>query len=206
MSEKMKFFEQKFNHQGNIDATEKYLEQNPELDKKIEKLIWAYHEIGDVIPQYIGKLWSGHNFPYNESYYEIECSLQLTKVAFYKYSFIALRNALELGMLSVYWDRDDDAEKTIQDWYKSNADTPFFTNSVLKKILDIPNINEFNKKFDLVTKTKDVFWYLSDYNHTKGYNFSGQNLNLANYSRFNERIFLVWVEYLEKVVKLLLCM
>lgn len=200
----MKFFEQKFKHPYNIDDTDRFLEQHPELDKKIEKLIWAYHEIGDVIPQYIGKLWSGHNFPYNESYYEIECSLQLTKLAFYKYAFIALRNSLELGMLSVYWDRNDDAEKTIQNWYNSNEDTPRFTNNVLKKILDIPNLKEFSRQYDLVKRTTDVFWDLSNYNHTKGYAFSGQNLNLSNFTRFNENAFLVWVEYLEKVVRLLL--
>jgi len=203
METKLDFAASKFNHKENIELTEKYLLNNPALYQKIDNLVWAYHEIGDVIPQYFGKLFSGHNFAYTESYYEIECSYQLLKLSFYKYAFIALRNALELGLLSVYWDKDDNSEVLIQDWHNSKEDTPF-KRQILDGLKTIDNINHYCEQFDLFPRIDNLYGDLSDFNHTKGYLYSGQSLNRANFTRFNDKAILDWIELLERVIQLLL--
>ncbi len=193
----------KFNHRDNIDHSEKYLSENPDFHKKIDRLMWAYHEIGHVTPQWNGKLFSGHNFAYSESNSEIECSYQLIKLCFYKYGLIALRNALELGLLSIYWDKDDNAEILIQDWYRSKEDTPF-KKQITTGLKTINNINQFCKYIDLFIKIDKVYGELSDFSHTKGYTFSGQNLNHANFTKFNEKTIRDWASLLEQVIQLLL--
>lgn len=193
----------KFNHKENIENTEKYLADNPELHQKIDKLVWAYHEVGHVIPQNDKRIFSGHNLAYNESYYEVECSYQLIKLSLYKYAFIALRNALELGLLSIYWDKDDKAEISIQNWYDSKEDTPF-KKEISSGLKTIDNIKEFCKHYDLFSRIDKLYGTLSDFNHTRGYLFSGHNLNHANFTRFNEKALLDWSELLEPLIQLLL--
>jgi len=203
METKIDFGALKFNHAENISLTEKYFLDNKNSHLKIDNLIWAYHEIGQVIPQNVPKLFSGHIFPYSESYYEIECSYQLLKLAFYKYSFIALRNALELGLLSVYWDKDNNSESLIQNWHESKEDTPF-KRQIVSGLKTIENINKFCNQIDLFSRIDSIYNELSDYTHTKGYAFSGQNMNNANFTRFNEKVILKWSKLVEKVVQLLL--
>src|ERR1051325_5774928 len=161
MERTIDFASTKFNHKENITLTEKYFNENLNLHEKIDKLSWAYHEIGHVIPQYIGKLFTGHNFAYNESQYEVECSYQLLKLSFYKYAFIALRNALELGLLSVYWDKDDNSEVLIQGWHSSQENTPF-KRQIFDGLKTIHNINSFCKHFDLFTRIDKLYGNLSD--------------------------------------------
>jgi hypothetical protein len=193
----------KFKHSENINATEKYFSDNEDLHRKIDRLVWAYHEIGHVIPQHIDKVFTGHNFAYTESQYEIECSYQLLKLSFYKYAFISLRNALELGLLSIYWDKDDNSEITIQDWHSSRQDTPF-KRQVIAGLKTIDNINKFCRHYDLFAKIDKLYGNLSDFTHTKGHLYSGQNLNRANFTRFNENVIVNWAKYLEQVIQILL--
>jgi hypothetical protein len=197
------FFGQKFNHQNNLKLTDDFLSEHPELNKKIGDLNWAYNEIGGVIPQYIGKYGSGHYFPYMESQYELECSFQLVRLSFYKHAFISLRNAFELGLLSIYWDRNDDSEVLIKNWYKSKEDTPF-KKQIIKGLSSIDNVQEFCKYYDLIERIVKIYGDLSDFNHTKGYSFSANKLNQSNFTRFNESALKEWIKYFEKVVQLLL--
>jgi len=196
-------FNQLFNHGENQNLTDKYLINNPEINNKIDSLLWSYNEIGDVIPQYIGKLGSGHFFPFSESHFELNCAFQLIRLSFYKHSFIALRNAFELGLLSIFWDRDDNAEEVIQNWHKSEQNTPF-KRQIIEGIKKIDNINEFNTHFDIFDRIENIYGTLSDYTHTKGVLFSSNKLNRANFTRFNENALLSWTKEFEKVVKLLL--
>jgi hypothetical protein len=203
MDTKIDFISGKFHHHDNIRETEKYLNEHADIHEKIDNLVWAYQEMGDVIPQNIPKLFSGHNFAYTESLYEIECSYQLLKLSFYKYAFIALRNALELGLLSVYWDKDDNSEVLIQGWHSSQEDTPF-KREIIAGLKTIENINSYCNHFDLFSRIDKVFGQLSNFNHTKGFSFSAHNLNNANFTKFNEKAVVKWTQLLEEVVQILL--
>ncbi|MBX7045776.1 MAG: hypothetical protein K1X86_08050 [Ignavibacteria bacterium] len=192
----------KFKHEENLSEAEKFLSQNEMLVKELDKSYWAYNLIGSLIPQYIGKLGSGHYLPYSESMCEIRFSYELTRLAFYKQGFISLRNSLELGLLSVFFDRNDDAEKIIKEWHKSKSDTPF-KKHIIKGIFDIENIKKFSLQVGLKEMINNVHEELSDYSHTKGYFFTTHHLNKANFTRFNEDSFLKWCDYFKRIVKIL---
>ena len=108
--------------------TKKFLEKNPKLRTQIEELGRAYNAINYIIPHDSTNYWSGHFFPCSESWTELQASFNLICIGFHKQAFISLRSTLELGLLSVYFNINDEGHITIQDWYKSqegrDANTP----------------------------------------------------------------------------------
>jgi hypothetical protein len=67
--------------------SEELLCKNPSLLSEIATYMWSYNEIGGLVPQTPDKFWSGHFFPFSESYYELENSFEFCKQGFYRYSF-----------------------------------------------------------------------------------------------------------------------
>ncbi len=202
-----------FNHSGNMDETKHFLSKNKILEIELDNLWSAYNGLNDLIPQEIGfttpdgkfvrgRMGSGNTLPYSESIFEIHCSYELASLSFYKQAMISLRSALELGLLSVYFDKNDDSQKTIPDWYNSNMDTPFKKN-IVKGILQIENITKFCTQSDLEKRINQVFEDLSHYNHSKGLSYSAMVLNKANFTRFNEDAFLKWTVYFKRVIQIL---
>ena len=105
--------------------TDSFLEQEPALHQRIADLTSAYRQLGELIPQTMTKLGSGHFFPFAESEFELANSFLLAQRAFYRHALVGLRTVLELGLLSVYWDRHDRAEDAIAGWVTSFEPTPF---------------------------------------------------------------------------------
>ena len=63
--------------------SEEYLKNHDRLRDKIATHLWAYNEAGVLVPQTVKSFWSGHFFPFSESYYELENSFELCKQGFY---------------------------------------------------------------------------------------------------------------------------
>lgn len=106
---------------------------------------------------------------------------------------------MELGLLCVYYDRDDNSESVILDWLKSQEPTPF-----KKKIIDglskIDNVTAFNFKVPILSHISDLYSDLSNYVHTKGISYSSFHLNGSNVNNFNKKTFLLWRNLLCVVV------
>lgn len=83
-----------------------------------------------------------------------------------------MRSALELGLLSVYYNINDEGHETVKEWYSSQDDakTPR-TEKIWKILLSHPAIFKFNDKFNLRQKYDDLS-FLHNYVHTKGVKFS----------------------------------
>jgi len=176
------------NDHRQIEATHaeslKYLSEKPELLKQIANHLWAYNQIGSLIPQTVENFGSGHYFPHAESYYEIEASYEFTLQGFYRYSLIALRLVLELGLLGVYFSVDDNEHIEVRPWITSKEQTPR-RKEIFKRLLKLPNFQIFDKKFQLQNRVLDTFDKLDGYTHTRGYKFSSSKLlNHANFNRF----------------------
>ncbi|MEM4391528.1 MAG: hypothetical protein QXG67_01930, partial [Candidatus Nitrosotenuis sp.] len=114
-----------------------YLEANKKLYLRIDEMVWIHRSLSDLVPQTLENLGSGHIFPLLESEYELESSIELCKLGFYKHALIALRNVLELGLLSVYWDIDGKSHIDIRNWLFSIEPTPF-KNTVFTKLRTNP--------------------------------------------------------------------
>jgi len=150
--------------------SEKYFETNPEIKKRIEELGWIYHTVGMIVPQNFENLWSGHYFPFIDSWEELQVSFTQICFGLYKQAFVSLRSGLELGMLSVYFNINDDGHNAVKEWLqakdKKEADTPF-AKTIWKILLQNDNIKKFNEKHDIETVHKNL-GYLHNYVHTKG--------------------------------------
>lgn len=178
----------------------KYLNNNGSLKEKIAKHLWAYHEIGSLIPQTIENFMSGHYFPYSEAYVHIEKSYQLCLEGFYTYAYFALRRILELNTLYIYFAIEDKEFKAIRPWLVSKKKTPSFR-SILRELEKILYYNRFNKKFDLNKKIYKLYSELSDYTHIRGIFYSSRAKNLPNFNIFSEDSLFQYCNFMFKVVR-----
>ena len=186
-----------------LKQTEKYFLANPEIKNNIEELGWVYHSIGNSIPQTKENFWSGHYFPFIESWDELQISFNLVVFGLYKQAFMSLRSALEAGMLSVYYNINDDGHKVVKDWLSSKdtweANTPR-SDKIWKILKSNDNINKFNELFGLEDEFNSLS-FLHNYVHTKGYKYSN-NLGMpkANSQTFEEDIFIKWLNTYQRII------
>ena len=185
--------------------TEKYFEENPEIRKRIEELGWIYHTVGMIIPQNFENLWSGHYFPFIDSWEELQVSFTQICFGLYKQAFASLRSGLELGMLSVYFNINDDGRNAVKEWFqakdKKEADTPF-AKTIWKILLQNDNIRKFNGKHDIETVHKNL-GYLHNYVHTKGAKHSNRmGLLKSNFQTFEAELISKWLDSYADIISL----
>lgn len=185
-----------------LNESNDYLEQDTEIREKVEEYNWIVRSLFELIPETIESFWSGHIFPIAEAEYELECSVVLCKLGFYKHAIASLRNILELGLLSVYWDIDDKSYIDIQNWFKSMESTPT-RRDIFLKLETSHNIKIFDNKQKIFEKTSALYKKLSNFSHTKGFGYSSRKLNKnhSNVNNFNELSLRKWFELMREVVE-----
>jgi hypothetical protein len=170
---------------------------------KIAELAWTYHSIGDVIPQTEESFWSGHFFPWMESWEEMEISFTLCSFGLYKQAMISLRASLELGLLSVYWNLNDDGHQIVKKWLGSKEYTPQFKD-IWEKLIQHQNFKLFQQKYDLKNRIKTLQSSLHKYVHTRGVRFSNSmGLFKSNFQTFEEESFQKWFLAFKETIEIL---
>lgn len=180
--------------------SEEYLKNHGDLQEEIATYFLAYHEVLDLVPQTVESFWSGHFFPFGESYYELENSFELCKQGFYRHSLFALRCVLELGVIGLYFDKDDQAHIDVQKWLHSEDPTPHFRTS-LRRLFELEYFRQFNEKLYLQQEIEAIYSLLSDYVHARGYRYSTTGQTRSNFNQFNESSLRRYVECTTRVVK-----
>lgn len=180
------------------EETQNYLERNFEIKREIYTYNKALHFLPEIIWQPVEKIFSGHLFPILEAIRDVESSKLFAELGFYKYSQIALRNTLELGLLSIYWDREDRSHIDIQKWLNSQENTPY-KKEIISKILKIPNISEYQKYFNLERDINELYQEFSNFIHSKGMAYSSRFIHPV----FEEAKFLKWYQSFKRVLKLI---
>jgi len=182
--------------------TEKYIIEK-KYDELISSLFIAYLQIGKVIPQTTTNYWSGHSFPWTESWDELQISFNLASQGFYKQSFYSLRSGFELGLLSVYWNLHDDGHLVIQEWLKAETNTPHFS-VVWDKLNSHKNFSKFQEFFDIKSRLLNL-GYLHDYVHSKGLLYSNTMGKFkSNFQTFENDCFEEWQKSFEEIMKVLI--
>lgn len=184
---------------------EEYFEIHSNLRDEIATYLWAYHEIGDLIPQTVEDFWSGHFFPYSESYYELENSFELCKQGFYRHSLFALRCVLELGVIGLYFDLDDQAHIDVKDWLHSKDPTPHFRSS-LRGLFKLEYFRRFNDVFSLQQEVENIYSSLSDFVHVRGYHYSTTGQTQSNFNQLSDSSLRRYIEFMKKIVKVVAIM
>lgn len=183
-----------------LQKSNEYLEINKELAEKIKENVWISRSLIDLVPETIEKFWSGHIFPLTEMEYELESSIQFCKMGFYKHAITTLRNVLELGMLSVYWDIEGKSHIDIKNWFGSFESTPF-KGDVFKKLKTKFNIKKFDDKHKIFNEISILYEQLCNFAHKKGFYFSSRKLENSNINTFNEKSLNKWVNFMADVIK-----
>src|SRR5579871_570612 len=176
--------------------------ESSDLNVVLHDLSWVYFILGKMIPQTMESMCSGHFFPYTESWDELQISFTLCIFGLYKQSMVSLRSGLELGLLSVYWNLNDDGHKVIKDWVHSKQDTPKL-GEIAKKLAAHGNFKLLDDAFDLKIQLSE-FNYLHNYVHTKGRKYSN---TLASKpvpgQHFDSKAIETWLQAFEGVIRIL---
>lgn len=202
----MIFFPSIYEPQRSIEVcaeTENYLELEKQIAQRIYSASVCYYALLDAIPTTEENIWSGHSFPFRESSDELQISFTLCKFGLYKQAMCSLRSALELGLLSVYYNINDEGHRTVKKWLRSadtnDANTPRF-NEIWKIIIAHPNVQKFQNKIDIKSRILQL-GYLHNYVHTKGIKYSnGIGLYKSNFQTFEENGIELWLKAFEDIV------
>jgi len=183
--------------------TIEYLEKHADVKEKIQELSWVYQSLHHVIPTTTSSFWSGHNFPFTESWDELQISFNLICFGLYKQAMSSLRSALELGLLSVYYNINNDGHIAVKKWLSSadtkEADTPKIQD-VWKILIKHENIEKFQKEFDINKRLLDLN-FLHNYVHTKGYIYSNKlGKKKSNFQTFEEDFVFLWLSKFEEII------
>jgi len=187
--------------------TTTYLDANEALLRKYEELTWTYRDVGRMIPMTTENFWSGHFFPYSESVDELQVSTNFAFSGFYKQAFVSLRGALELGLMSVYYNLNDDGHNVIKAWLRAEdsweANTPH-SRKIWNILLSNENIKHFDEKHGL-QKLFEELGFLSNFVHAKGHRYSNfVGKRKSNHQTFEADVFIRWLKTYEKVVRLVI--
>lgn len=186
-----------------LKASHAFLDNHPDLMEVVDDCFVALSAIEDLIPQDIEKLFSGHFFPIAECVLEAEASFHLAVRGFYRESFVSLRTVLELGVLSVYWDKDDQSHVVIKNWLQSKEDTPYFKRVILRGILSMRLAGVFLKQIDFTTWVESCYDVLSNYVHVRGMRYANRNMWRSNTPHFSEASLIRWSKLFKKVVQII---
>lgn len=201
----MKFSPYIFEPDKSLDVykqTEVYFKNNTELKIRIEELGWIYHTTGMIIPHTFDNFWSGHYMPFMDSWNELQISFNLICFGFYKQAFASLRSGLELGLLSVYFNINDEGHNEIKEWLNSKENTPR-KKALWKRLKQNENIKKFNDIHNLEQVHEDL-GYLHDYVHTKGFKYSNQmGMYKGNFQTFEEKLISKWLESYNNIISLI---
>ena len=191
------------NNHTNIEdvyaKSEEYLNAHSHIQEEISTYLWAYSQAQSLVPITTENFRSGHNFPFSESYSELEISFHLCQQGFYRHSLFALRCALELAVIGLCFDKNDQAHIDIQKWIRSEEPTPWFQRS-LNCIFKLDNFSQFNNEIPLKDEIKDIYSSLSDYVHSRGYRYSNRGQSNSNINQFNELSLRQYVDFMKKVI------
>ena len=182
-------------------ATDECFNRNDALKQRLDDVYWAFQALCDLIPQTWNKLFSGHFFPITQAETELQNCATLAHIGFYHHAIAGLRWVLELGMLSVYWDRADNAEQVIQSWLRSKTTTPF-RRRIRKGLKEIPNVALYCQQSAFLQDFDEMYEHLSKYQHNRGIRYSSRYWNDGNVIRFREAPLMYWAILAYKVVRL----
>ena len=186
----------------------KYINERSNIEQELYEYFWAFDSIGGVIPQTEENYWSGHFFPFIEANSEIQVSFKLCLNGYYKQAMSSLRSSLELGLLSVYYNINDEGHKTVLNWLKSTNDHDSNTprsKTIWKILKSNPNIKQFQNKHDLEQRFLDL-GYLHDFVHSKGFKFSnrfGSKGKVMSFVFLEEGLNL-WLKSFKEIVEILI--
>lgn len=182
-----------------------YLSASPAVEASIVNTHRVLSKLWDLIPMTTENAFSGNLAPIIEADHELKTSITLASIGLYKQALTTLRSVLELGLLSVYWDVDDQAHVDIQGWWRGAERTPRDreVREGLSRIDGVAAYLEHDAEF--FTRAGNTAYRLGGYVHTRGAAHSrGSLVRSTNVPAFDQTAFELWVGQLVEVGRIVL--
>lgn len=179
---------------------EEYLKAHSNVQEEIAAHLWAHYVVVELVPSTVERLWAGYFFPFSESYFELESSFEFCKQGFYRHAFFALRCALELVVIGLYFDKKTQTHIDIRRWIRSESHTPDFRRS-LRRLFELEYFRQFDDKFALRQEIEEIYSFLNGYVHTRGFHYSSTGQRLSSINQFNESSLRRYIKIMKNVVK-----
>ena len=110
--------------------------------------------------------------PIVESYHDLDASIELVKLGFYKQAFASLRMGLDNGLLSAYWNAVGYDRLAFKRWISSKEKTPRKDLQFWRSIRRRPGIECFFERFSYAKEINGLSERLNDHVHTRGFRHS----------------------------------
>lgn len=111
---------------------------------------------------------------------ELNTSINLSFMFFYKSAFDSLRRAIEITVLGQYYELVENDCETIFNWIDSKSNTPNFQ-KMINDLLSVQIFSEINSNFEWKKEVQNHYSSLCGYIHTKGSKKSIISTNKSNF-------------------------
>ena len=116
--------------------------------------------------------FSHHDLPIVESFHDLDASIELAKLGFFKQSVASLRMGFDNGLLSAYFGTVGYDTSEFRQWIHSKQSTPRRDARFWTPIRQLPGAAGFYDKFSFKDTINRISRQLNDYVHTKGFLYS----------------------------------
>ncbi|MBE1876117.1 hypothetical protein [Myceligenerans pegani] len=179
-----------------------FMSDHPEHVELVNETRSVLFDLWILVPLNSENFVSGHTFPLTEAHHELDATIMFARLGYYKHAMAAMRNLLELGMLSVYWDADGQSHIDIQEWLRSNGRTPS-QRDIKRRLETIPNVAAFTGEHPNYHKdVSTLFGNLSSYVHTRGQRGSSRAFGATNVHSFRPRAVELWISRLRDCARI----
>lgn len=186
-------------------GTDEFMEVNPGIATSIVESQRVFYQLLSLPPMTNENLFSGNLAPIIEAEREAKTSVTLARMGLYKQALTSMRSALELGLLSVFWDADDQSHVDIQGWWLGGERTP--QNRIVEQRLQrIPGVTSYlTRDPAFFVRVRELGDSLGAYVHTRGGQYSTAGLvPFTNLPTFGAAPLQMWVDRLVEVAQAVL--
>ena len=112
---------------------------------------------------------AARELPIVESFHDLDASVELVKLGYYKQAFASLRMGLDNGLLSAHWNAVGYDAPEFKRWLSSKEKTPQKDRHYWRPIRRLRGVDDFYERFSFENAIRDLSDQLSNYVHTRGF-------------------------------------
>lgn len=189
-----------------VEKSESWFNSHASVKDDLDKALSGLNQLSFAIPIFGG---SGDNFktiePWHHVFFEAEQDLDSTvsllMMGFYKDSLRSLRSYLELNIFALY-NFVNENEPFFQEWLKGKTYTPGIGDMLQKLDEKNRDFNTLNEKLDWNKEIKSLYKELSGFMHTQGALHTHTSLRNSNTTSFSETGITICTELLLRTIRL----
>jgi len=201
------YFRQTKRFDSTVDKSEVWLKSHTLIKNNLEKALSGLNDLSFAVPIFGG---FGDDFktiqPWHHIFFEadqdLDSTILLLLMGFYKDSFRSLRSYLELNIFALYNFVSEDKEN-FKEWLSGETHTPGVSDLLQRLNEKSPDFKTLNEKLDWNKEVKSLYKELSGFTHTQGALHTHTSLRNSNTTNFSETGMQIGAELLLRAIRLI---